>query len=98
MRCGRPFQTKPAKNIVAEFERPDHRDEKLQNSHAVLPARGRLECAVRNCWEQWTTRMNPHAKSGLELTLRKTTRERIEGSCGSTSGTSNSGLVSTISE
>ncbi|GFY19026.1 uncharacterized protein TNCV_3877141 [Trichonephila clavipes] len=41
----------------------------------------RSECAVRNCWEQWTRKGTQAQKTGSEAT-RKIRGERIEGSCG----------------
>ncbi|GFY13562.1 transposable element Tc1 transposase [Trichonephila clavipes] len=41
----------------------------------------RSECAVRNCWEQWT-RKGTHARKTGSRAIRKTRGERIEGSCG----------------
>ncbi|GFX81391.1 uncharacterized protein TNCV_142411 [Trichonephila clavipes] len=41
----------------------------------------RSECAVRNCWEQWTREGTPRGKPGLERSGRPR-GERIEGSCG----------------
>ncbi|GFV30244.1 uncharacterized protein TNCV_97201 [Trichonephila clavipes] len=41
----------------------------------------RSECAVRNCWEQWTREGTHARKPGLERPGRPR-GERIEGSCG----------------
>ncbi|GFW24278.1 uncharacterized protein TNCV_605281 [Trichonephila clavipes] len=41
----------------------------------------RSECAVRNCWEQWTREGSHARKTGLERPGRPR-GERIEGSCG----------------
>ncbi|GFW25734.1 uncharacterized protein TNCV_1309951 [Trichonephila clavipes] len=41
----------------------------------------RSECAVRNCWEQWTREVPTCGKPGLERPGRPR-GERIEGSCG----------------
>ncbi|GFX25946.1 transposable element Tcb2 transposase [Trichonephila clavipes] len=51
------------------------------STHRVAGQVDRSECAVRNCWEQWT-REGTHAwKPGLERPGRPR-GERIEGSCG----------------
>ncbi|GFV19382.1 uncharacterized protein TNCV_3663151 [Trichonephila clavipes] len=42
----------------------------------------RSECAVRNCWEQWTREGTHARKTGSGATRKTTRRERFEGSCG----------------
>ncbi|GFX76434.1 HTH_Tnp_Tc3_2 domain-containing protein [Trichonephila clavipes] len=57
-------------------KRPDHRDDNCRLVDAPCCYQvDRSECAVRNCWEQWT-REGTHAwKTGSEATRKTTRRE-----------------------
>ncbi|GFT62788.1 hypothetical protein TNCV_4854911 [Trichonephila clavipes] len=59
---------------VVSLREPDHREEncRLVDAPCCRPG-GTFECAVRNCWEQWTRKVPTRGKPGLERT-RKTTR------------------------
>ncbi|GFV12821.1 transposable element Tcb2 transposase [Trichonephila clavipes] len=61
---------------VVQSMRPDHRDEncRLDDVPRYCPGRS-FECAVRNCWEQWT-REGTHARKTGSGATRKTTKER----------------------
>ncbi|GFX68607.1 uncharacterized protein TNCV_1800201 [Trichonephila clavipes] len=51
------------------------------STHRVAGQVDCSECAVRNCWEQWTRESTHARKTGLERPGRPR-GERIEGSCG----------------
>ncbi|GFV08034.1 transposable element Tc1 transposase [Trichonephila clavipes] len=55
-------------------ERTDHRDEncRLVDTSCCWPV-DRSECAVRNCWEQWS-REGTHVRKNGSGATRKTTR------------------------
>ncbi|GFV58767.1 uncharacterized protein TNCV_3731051 [Trichonephila clavipes] len=53
----------------------------VRSTRRVAGQVDRSECAVRNCWEQWTREGTTCRKPGLERPGRPR-GERIEGSCG----------------
>ncbi|GFX81456.1 transposable element Tc1 transposase [Trichonephila clavipes] len=57
-------------------ERPDHRDAncRLVDAPCCWPG-GSFECAVRNCWEQWTREGTHVRKTGSGATRKTTRRE-----------------------
>ncbi|GFX01183.1 transposable element Tcb1 transposase [Trichonephila clavipes] len=60
--------------VMPPSRMPDHRDETTGwSTHRVAGQVHRSECAVRNCWEQWT-REGTHARKTGSGATRKTTR------------------------
>ncbi|GFS87466.1 transposable element Tcb1 transposase [Trichonephila clavipes] len=68
--------TEPLNRDMKDGRRPDHRDEDCRLVEARVAGQvDRSECAVRNCWEQWTREGTHVRKTGSGAT-RKTTRRK----------------------
>ncbi|GFU09542.1 uncharacterized protein TNCV_4090971 [Trichonephila clavipes] len=56
------------------------------STHRVAGQVDRLECAVRNCWEQWTRERYPRAEnrvwSDQEDHEERRSKDRVAGTCG----------------
>ncbi|GFU28903.1 transposable element Tc1 transposase [Trichonephila clavipes] len=56
--------------------RPDHRDENCSwSTRCVAGQVDHSECAVRNCWKQWTREVTPARKTGSGATIKTTRRD-----------------------